>query len=197
MTAHCDFVQMKAAAHREINVAFVLVHDVDRAKIPTVDFNCLAMIFCCVAFANVKRVRLDNVAVWNLRLKSPDHITRQNIRSVRFARVQFNADFAVNFAINHVVKFDKMRRVDFVGEINLSRRACVLRASDVFTANDRSRFELKNFFSLSLSNIELPDSRANCRNTRHFKKVSPADVHKNFLLKISNQTKSLKVFSNA
>ena len=89
------------------------------------------MIFSGVAVAGVKSIALNDCRVWNLRLESLNHITRQNVRTVLFAGVELNCHLAKNILVNHLVKLDKVFSVDCLGEVNLSRRALILFAGDV------------------------------------------------------------------
>ena len=80
------------------------------------------MTFSSRARTGVKCIRLDNRRVWNLRLKHLNHITRQNIGSILFARMNFYSNLARDFGINFFIESDKMFAVNVLGEVNFSFR---------------------------------------------------------------------------
>ena len=108
--------------------------------------------------------------------------------------MKFNSDFAENFTVNHVVKFDDMRRVNFVREENFSCRTGIFCARNIFAADDGSRVELENFFRLGrFRDVEISESRPYCRDACRLEKISPADIHDKTSL---NQSEFLKIFGN-
>ena len=170
--AHFDTLQMQSAVDGEINAA-VFVHDVDGTKRPAVDLERLSVLCRRVSGARVHRVRFDDVAVRNVRLQFRNHVARQDIRTVRFTRVQFDSDLAVNRFADHIVEFDQMSRVNLLGEINFRRRARAL--LDEFRANNR-RLRMNNRAALDARKRQT-SRRRDRRRSRQFEKISPVDVH--------------------
>ena len=104
--AHRDFFEMESVTNRQIDIT-VLIHDIDRAERPAVNFKGLSMVGSVFSSAAVKRVRFNNRAVRNRLLQSLNHVARENIRSVWFAGMQLDRYFSVDFFVDQVVKLDQ------------------------------------------------------------------------------------------
>ena len=186
--SHYDFLKMFAAFNRKCNPAF-FVHDINRTESPTINLECLFVPCCRVAIAKIHRIGLNYIAVRNLRLKFLNHITRQDVWTILFSSMKFNADFAINISVNHIVKFNEMISINFICEVNFSR--CTLSAIfDQFTANDRSlsgKFDRFAFCCLSGSKIA---GSCNCCRSCQFEKVSSVNIHynshSNYLISMSS-----------
>ena len=97
---------MESVTNRQIDIT-VLIHDIDRAERPAVNFKGLSMVGSVFSSAAVKRVRFNNRAVRNRLLQSLNHVARENIRSVWFAGMQLDRYFSVDFFVDQVVKLDQ------------------------------------------------------------------------------------------
>ena len=118
MAAHGNFLEMLAAAHRQIHRASG-IHDVNRTEGPAVDLERFKMLFGCKAIALIERVGFHDHGVRHRCLESLYHVTRQNVGTVLFARVQLDGHLAVDAFVDALVKVDQRLRVDFAREIHL------------------------------------------------------------------------------
>ena len=109
---------MEAVFNRKICVA-VLIHDIHRAKRPTINLECFTMLLSRDAITVVKRIGLHNAAFWNSRLERLNHFSGNNIGSMSFAGVKLNCHLSVDFTVDKVVKLYEMLSVNFACEINL------------------------------------------------------------------------------
>ena len=84
--AHRDFFEMESVTNRQIDIT-VLIHDIDRAERPAVNFKGLSMIGSVFSSAAVQGIRFNDRAIGNGLLQGLDHVTRKNIGTVRFSGV--------------------------------------------------------------------------------------------------------------
>ena len=95
--AHRHFREPFAALDRQHSRA-LFIHDINRRKIPAVDSQRLAVLGRRIARALIIGIRFDNIGFRQfLCYKRLDPRTRDDVRAVRLARMQLDADFAVIF----------------------------------------------------------------------------------------------------
>ena len=134
--AHCDFFKVESVTNRQIDIT-VLIHDIDRAESPAVNFKGLSMVGSILSSAAVQGIRFNDRAVRNGLLQSLNHVTRKNIGTVRFSGVQFDRHFPVNFFIDQVIKLDQRSGINHRRKVNLSHRAFNLLSRDILRADNR------------------------------------------------------------
>ena len=78
----------------------VLVHDIHRAEIPSIDLNGFAMIGRSISLALIQGICFHQVAIGNMLLQGFHHVSRQYIRTVRLAGVQLDACFACDILVD-------------------------------------------------------------------------------------------------
>lgn len=93
MPAHRHLLKALPAFNGDHHRA-ILVHDVHRAEIPTVDLYGFAMVGGRKSFALIQRIGFNQITVGNVPLKRFDPFPRYDIGAVGFAGVQLDADFA-------------------------------------------------------------------------------------------------------
>ena len=111
MAAHRNFLEVLAAFNWQIHRS-LSVHDVNRAEGPAVDFKGLEVILGGVAVAVIESVGLDNRALRDACLQGLHHFARQDVGTVTLAGMELNGDLARQIALDQVVEFIEVIRVD-------------------------------------------------------------------------------------
>ena len=119
VAAHGDFLQVLAAADRQIDRAF-FIYDIDRAESPAIDLQRFPMRSRRIAVPFIERIGFDNRTVRDMGHKGFDHIPRQDIGAIFFAGMQFDGDFAINAFIDLIIKGNQMGRINMLGKVDLS-----------------------------------------------------------------------------
>ena len=89
----------------------LFIHDIDRRKIPAVDSQRLAVFGRRIARALIIGIRFDNIGFRQfLCYKRLDPRTRDDVRAVRLARMQLDADFARHILRNGIVRLEQAGR---------------------------------------------------------------------------------------
>ena len=89
-----------------------------------------------VAVAHVERVRLDDRTFRNVLLEGFDHVARQNVRAVPFARVELDRDLPDDFAVHERVELFEVFGVDLARKVDLRLFAAEV-GTDAAAAHDR------------------------------------------------------------
>lgn len=97
----------------------VLIHDVDGAEGPAVGPQGFTMPFRGLPRTGIQNIAFHNAAVRNIRLESPDHFAGQNIRTMRFARMQLDGDLAAHAMIDAGIDLHQPFEADVLREKDL------------------------------------------------------------------------------
>ena len=115
--ADVDFLEPLAALDRQRNVA-LFVHDVDGREGPAVRLEDLA-----VTGRRLTGTRIEDVALHDrgghFRLEGLHPFARNDVGTVRFARMELQGRAARDVAVDELVEFQKSRRAQVLREVDL------------------------------------------------------------------------------